>query len=135
MNKPLFLILTGLLSLIGCKSETTTVWEWNLPEHFPIPSVPEDNPMSQVKVDLGRFLFYDTRLSVNDQMSCASCHEQSLAFTDGKTKSEGTTGEMAPRNSMSLANITYSSRLTLGKPSLGSPRRSRAHSTLWRGPD
>ena len=49
MNKRLFLILAGLLSLIGCKSETTAVWEWNLPEHFPIPSVPEDNPMSQVK--------------------------------------------------------------------------------------
>ena len=38
-------------------------WTWDLPEGFPEPSVPEDNPMSEVKVELGRRLFYDKRMS------------------------------------------------------------------------
>ncbi len=101
-----------LLALVGCTAEPIPEWDWNLPDHFPAPNVPEDNPMTQTKVELGRYLFYDTRLSVNNEMSCATCHEQSLAFTDGKAKSDGTTGDVTPRGSMSLANIAYSSRLT-----------------------
>ena len=37
-------------------------YTWNLPPNFPVPRVPEDNPMSRVKVELGRFVFYDTRM-------------------------------------------------------------------------
>ncbi len=108
--KQIFIII--MFTLAGCTAETIPEWEWQLPDHFPTPNVPEDNPMSQVKVELGRYLFYDTRLSVNNEMSCATCHLQSLAFTDGKAKSDGTTGEITPRGSMSLVNIAYSSRLT-----------------------
>lgn len=87
-------------------------YRWNLADNMPIPLVPPDNPMSEKKVELGRFLFYDTRLSVNESMSCATCHLQSLAFTDGKAKSTGATGEVHPRSSMSLVNVAYASRLT-----------------------
>jgi len=87
-------------------------YQWQLPENAPIPSVPQDNPMSMSKVELGRFLFHDLRLSVNESMSCASCHLQSLAFTDGKAKAIGATGEQHPRGSMSLVNVAYGSRLT-----------------------
>ena len=40
-------------------------FEWNLPKGFPRPAVPADNPMSVAKVELGRYLFYDKRISVN----------------------------------------------------------------------
>ncbi len=50
---------------------------WNLPPGFPTPVVPASNPMTQEKVDLGRFLFYDRKLSGNQTQSCASCHKQS----------------------------------------------------------
>jgi cytochrome c peroxidase len=79
---------------------------------MPRPAVPEDNPMSLVKVELGRRLFYDPRLSVNGTTSCASCHRQALAFTDGRPVSIGATGERHPRNAMSLVNSAYASRLT-----------------------
>jgi cytochrome c peroxidase len=69
---------------------------WNLPEWAPKPVVPADNPMTQAKVDLGRHLFYEKRLSVNGEQSCASCHIQALAFTDGKAVSVGTTGKLIP---------------------------------------
>lgn len=93
-------------------------YDWQLPEEIPAPAVPDDNPMSAAKVELGRWLFYDTRLSGNKTMSCASCHIQALAFTDGKARAIGSTGEIHPRSSMSLVNVAYASRLTWANPLL-----------------
>ncbi|MEB3356705.1 MAG: MbnH family di-heme enzyme [Synechococcales bacterium] len=91
-------------------------YDWEIPDWLPRPVVPADNPMSAEKVELGRHLFYDPRLSVTGEFSCASCHDQSLAFTDGKPVSIGATGEAHPRNAMSLTNIAYSSVLTWANP-------------------
>jgi cytochrome c peroxidase len=91
---------------------------WNLPQGFPKPRVPTDNPMTAAKVELGRRLFYDTRLSANGTQSCGSCHEQARAFTDGKPRAVGSTGDVHPRNSMSLVNVAYAGTLTWGDPSL-----------------
>ena len=66
-------------------------FDWSLPKGFPRPRVPADNPMSAAKVELGRYLFYDKRMSVNGKESCGSCHQQELAFTDGRARAEGTT--------------------------------------------
>ena len=74
--------------------------------------------MTVAKVELGRRLFYDKRMSVNGKQSCASCHRQELAFTDGKARAEGSTGEMHPRGSMSLANVAYNPALTWANPAL-----------------
>jgi len=93
-------------------------WTWNLPAGFPRPIVPADNPMSEVKVQLGRHLFYDVRLSRNGTQSCASCHRQELAFSDGAVTSRGSTGELTPRNSPSLANAAYNPTLTWMNPLL-----------------
>ena len=68
--------------------------------------------MTAAKVELGRHLFYDTRMSANGKQSCASCHIQNLAFTDGKAQGEGSTGEKHPRGSMSLVNVAYASDFT-----------------------
>ncbi|MCM3878662.1 MAG: hypothetical protein ND807_01005 [Vicinamibacterales bacterium] len=73
------------------------VYDWKLPAGFPVPNVPQDNPMSAAKVELGRRLFYDTRLSANGKQSCGSCHEQARAFTDGRAQSIGSTGQKHPR--------------------------------------
>lgn len=89
---------------------------WELPSSFPIPVVPEDNPMSRPKVELGRHLFYDARLSGNRTQSCASCHDQKRAFTDGRETSVGSTGEAHPRSSMALANVGYVATVTWANP-------------------
>jgi cytochrome c peroxidase len=91
---------------------------WNLPPGFPRPLVPADNPMSDVKVELGRYLFYDTRLSLNETQSCASCHQQARAFSDGRPVAVGSTGEMTPRNAPSLTNAAYNPTLTWMNPLL-----------------
>ncbi|MEG3973440.1 di-heme enzyme [Microcoleus sp. herbarium8] len=91
-------------------------YNWNIPAGMPKPIVPADNPISQEKVELGRHLFYEKRLSITGEFSCASCHIQAKAFTDGKTLGVGATGEKHPRNAMSLANIGYNSVLTWANP-------------------
>lgn len=104
-----------LAMLFACAPAT---WTWDLPDGVPAPSVPADNPMSAAKVELGRHLFYDERLSVDGTMSCASCHRQDLAFTDGRPQGVGVTGEVHPRGAMSLANVAYASTLTWAHPDM-----------------
>jgi cytochrome c peroxidase len=99
-------------------SSTSQGWTWQLPANFPTPRVPADNPMNEAKVELGRFLFYDRRLSANGTQACASCHHQDKAFTDGRALAVGSTGEMHPRNAQSLANVAYHATLTWANPSL-----------------
>jgi len=94
----------------------TGEYHWDLPKGFPKPRVPADNPMTPAKVRLGRYLFYDPRMSVNGMESCSTCHRQALAFTDGKAQALGATGESHPRSSMSLVNVAYSSVLTWSNP-------------------
>ena len=94
----------------------TTEYDWNLPEWTPKPVVPENNSMTAEKVELGRHLFYEPRLSITGQYSCASCHKQSLAFTDGKKVAIGSTNETHAKNSMGLANVAYSPVLTWANP-------------------
>ncbi len=93
---------------------------WDVPAPFPAPWVPDNNPMSIAKVELGRRLFYDTRLSINGTQSCASCHQQALAFTDGRARAIGATGQVHPRGSMSLVNVGYNPSLTWANPALDS---------------
>lgn len=87
-------------------------YAWHLPAGFPKPNVPADNPISAEKVELGRRLFYDARLSGNGTFSCASCHDPKRAFTDGRDRAVGSTGEVHPRGAMSLANVGYATALT-----------------------
>ena len=68
--------------------------------------------MSVAKVELGRRLFYDVRLSGNGTQACSSCHQQKLAFTDGRAHALGSTGESHPRSAMSLVNAAYGASLT-----------------------
>lgn len=128
-------VLAALLATLGCGggggltvTDTTPAaqagaWQWSLPAGFPVPAVPADNPMSEARVDLGRFLFYDKRLSGNGTQACAGCHLQSKAFTDGFTVSRGSTGEFTHRSAQSLANAAYHPTLTWANPSLLSLER------------
>jgi cytochrome c peroxidase len=87
-------------------------YEWRLPPGFPRPLVPADNPMSSAKVELGRRLFHETRLSSTGRYACATCHRPELAFTDGRSHALGATGEPVKHAAMSLANVAYSPALT-----------------------
>lgn len=100
------------LALVVSTATAAAPYAWQLPRGFPEPAVPADNPMSAAKVALGATLFADPRLSVTGGYSCRSCHAPERAFTDGRVRSIGATGESLPLNAPSLLNAAYS-------PSLG----------------
>lgn len=91
-------------------------FSWRKPEWMPAPPVPEDNPMSQAKFELGRHLFYDARLSRDATMACVSCHVQSRGFSDGRETSVGVTGTLGTKNAPGLANVGYVPQLTWSNP-------------------
>jgi len=74
-----------------------------------LPTIAEDNsnPLTKQGVLLGRHLFYDPLLSLDSTISCSSCHNPKLAFTDGKAFSTGVGGTTGTRSSMSLLNVAY----------------------------
>jgi cytochrome c peroxidase len=115
-----FAVAVGLTActVMAGRAETPPPYAWKLPRNFPAPRVPADNPMTVEKVDLGRHLFYDARLSSNGTQSCSSCHQQELAFTEGRGRAVGSTGQVHPRGSMSLVNVAYAAALTWGNPSM-----------------
>jgi cytochrome c peroxidase len=76
----------------------------------PVP-VPPDNPMSPAKVELGRLLFWDTRLSGDVSTSCATCHDPKLGWGDGGALSRGYPGTEHWRNSQTVLNSAYYSKL------------------------
>ena len=74
---------------------------------FPIPDLPRDNPLLVERVELGRKLFFDKRVSINNQQSCADCHAPEKAFTDGRKTARGAEGKFGERNSMPLFNLAW----------------------------
>lgn len=87
-----------------------------VPPGFPAPRLDPAVRYSDEAAELGRHLFYDPRLSINERVSCASCHQPAKAFTDGLALSPGATGERHPRNSMALVNVVYNARQNWANP-------------------
>lgn len=69
--------------------------------------VPQRHPLTAAKVELGRKLFFDARLSADGKVACASCHKPELAFTDGLMLAEGVAGRRGPRNSPTILNVLF----------------------------
>ncbi len=110
------LALTYSLLFFSTHSALAEDYPWEIPNWLPLPSVPSNNPMSIEKVELGRRLFYDANLSGLGYISCSSCHIQEKGFTDLRDKAVGITGDIHPRNSMSLINIAYYTRFNWADP-------------------
>jgi cytochrome c peroxidase len=91
-----------------------------IPEGFPAIQFPDDNAFSPARWELGKQLFYDPILSRDQTVSCASCHQAHLAFSDALPVSLGVEQRPGTRNTPSLANVAYHPYFTRegGVPSL-----------------
>jgi len=69
--------------------------------------VPDDNPLTAERIELGRQLFFDTRLSRDGSLSCASCHEPRRGFADARPIAVGVDGRQGRRNAPALINRGY----------------------------
>lgn len=108
------LALAAALSLAGWigwgalrSPSATPIAEFSAPFVFGRFSVPMDNPLTEEAFLLGRRLFYDPILSGANQTACATCHFQSLAFTDGQARSPSLSGGELPFSAMSLTNLMW----------------------------
>ncbi len=106
-----------VLSLLSCRKDPsipladTTPYVIDYPERFaqyltPI-TVPDDNPLTEEGVDLGRMLFFDERLSADNTQSCGSCHKPEFAFSDTVIFSLGIDGLPGTRNAMPIFNVGW----------------------------
>lgn len=122
-------ILAGLLGLIACVSSDAgshsqaapEPYDLELPEAFPAVPIPDDNPLTEAGIALGRHLFFDPQLSKDQSLSCASCHKPEFAFADTVAVSEGVHPDRpGRRNAPSLANVAYQHKLFMegGVPSI-----------------
>lgn len=78
---------------------------------LPAPPIPVDNPMTPEKIELGRQLFWDGRLSGNGQMGCVACHLPELGWGTGGAISFGYPGSQHWRNSQTILNSAYYNKL------------------------
>ena len=86
-----------------------TPYPFQMSPLFPIPDLPRDNPLLVERVELGRKLFFDPRLSDNGRQSCSTCHSPVRGFSEPKPVSTGAEGQTGTRNAMSLANLAWKS--------------------------
>jgi len=100
-----------ILLFLACKKDkveyTPTPYELKIPSHFPDMIIPEDNPMTEEGVALGRRLFYETKLSADNSISCSTCHAPASGFSDPNQFSTGVDGIEGNRNSMALINVGW----------------------------
>ncbi len=90
--------------------ETYTPYRFRMSRSFPIPALPTDNPLIEERVVLGEKLFFDTRLSRNETISCSSCHKPESGFSDGQKRSSGIDRSLTRRHSMPLFNLAWKDR-------------------------
>lgn len=105
------LIALMTVGLLGCEilspqPEERSV-DLQVAPGFPAVPVPEHNPLTVEKVQLGERLFFDPILSRDGTISCASCHDPDAAFADPRALSIGVDGRVGLRNSPSLVNVAY----------------------------
>lgn len=82
-----------------------------------------DNNFTEEKATLGRYLFYDTRLSVNNTKACASCHDPKFSFTDSYRRSIGSYGDLTQHNAPPLINLVFNRYLTAADSTLHFPEQ------------
>ncbi|MFN0289876.1 cytochrome-c peroxidase [Pedobacter helvus] len=101
------------LAVSSCKKEETALiaddhFLLNVPNNMPAWVDDIENPLTTTGVKLGRLLFYDKRLSGNNQISCASCHQQDLAFSDGVALNNiGVSKQPLHRHAPALFNLLW----------------------------
>lgn len=87
--------------------EHFTPYRFVVSRFFPVPELPADNPLTEERVALGRMLFHETKLSRDNSLSCASCHDAGAAFSDSRRVSLGVDGRAGTRQAMPLFNLAW----------------------------
>jgi cytochrome c peroxidase len=96
------LLITSMLTLSSFATEDNS--RWIRPNEVP---QPKDNQLTKERIELGKLLYFDTRLSKSEQVSCATCHNPELGWSDAVPRAIGHEGRKGPRNSPTILNTAY----------------------------
>jgi len=101
------LVIVTLVAIAGVALAQTL--EIAVPAGVLPPEIPEDNPPTAAKVELGKKLYFDTRISTDGTVACATCHDPRNAFADGRgaKTSAGVGGALGTRNSPTVLNAAF----------------------------
>ena len=94
----------GVMQTSNSEAARQILTEWILPETAPSPN---DKPLDPQKVALGKMLFFDPRLSGDGKMSCATCHNPALGWSDGFSTGRGHNGKVLPRATPTIINVGF----------------------------
>lgn len=109
-----FFAVVAILAPTASRADEEVVsgtWKMTLPRGLQKDAayVPENNPVSDAKIELGRDLYFDTRLSKDDTVSCATCHAPEHGFAEPRKTSQGVGGKLGKRNAPTVINRLFSS--------------------------
>ena len=104
------LALTATVLMQNCKKPPPEKFELKIPLGLDAEAqyIPENNPLTAEKVELGRKLYFDKRLSADNSVSCATCHSPKFGFTDGSPVSTGINGQKGGRSAPTVVNRLFS---------------------------
>lgn len=110
--KSLLYLLVLVIAIVSCQKEDVAkdiVYPvlMEIPQGFPNIIQPKDNEYNQDRWLLGKRLFYDKVMSKDSTLSCASCHNSAMAFSDDLNFSAGTSGNFTTMNAPTLTNVAY----------------------------
>jgi cytochrome c peroxidase len=99
-------LVTSSLAIVNL-SATSDMSKWIMPKKVPAPA---DNITTPQRVELGKLLYFDARLSKSGQVSCATCHDPDKGWSDNQPKAVGVFGRVGPRNSPTVLNTAFQNR-------------------------
>jgi cytochrome c peroxidase len=124
-RRPTTAALIGLLVVVMALLAGSLTWLWRteaarqavrrnnkpfelvVPRGLPSPGIPADNPLSEGRVDLGKQLFFDKRLSADGTVSCAVCHDPSKGWSGPRATARGVGGRISSRKAPTIVNVAY----------------------------
>jgi cytochrome c peroxidase len=100
-----FVLAGVLISIRGLASQSASLLRAN--PALPPVAIPADNPQTDAKVELGRQLYFDPRLSADNSISCATCHDPQMAWANHNPVDVGIKGQKGTRNSGTILDAAY----------------------------
>jgi cytochrome c peroxidase len=103
----IFCAAWGGLLIIAAAALASEPYELQVPLGLKAPKIPADNPLTKEKIELGKQLYFDPRLSCDDTTSCASCHDPKKGWSNGEAFATGVRSQVGGRSAPTVINSAY----------------------------
>lgn len=103
----LFALLLLLFACNASVAQQTHKYELQIPHGLGRMKMPKDNPLTEAKIELGKQLYFDPRLSKDNTVSCASCHDPKKGWSNGEAFATGIDGQVGGRSAPTIINSGY----------------------------